>query len=111
MNLPTLIEAQETKQVRRPEGLVPLGDSPTQGMTDAQRESAICRASELMELLHAEYRCYDALWRRNGCFNDKSAYDLALSNCHKAREIMESLIKGRSQEMVAFLERQRGLSL
>lgn len=80
-------------------------------LTDEQRELAICKASDLIELFHSESRCMYALWKRYGDFDSKAAYDLAYSNAHKARELMESLIRGRSPAYVAFLEKQRGLDL
>jgi hypothetical protein len=57
---------------------------------DAGREVAISKAADLVEFFHASG---------------------SASNAHAARRLMEDLIRGRSPQMVAFLERQRGLDL
>jgi hypothetical protein len=67
-----------------------------QGLTDSQREAAIQRAAALIEK-------YMGIWKAEGCF-------AARGDADRARRLMELLIKGRSPEMVAKLERERGLS-
>lgn len=79
------------------------------GMSDEDREQAICRAAALVEYLHALARFHEALWWRDGCFDHKAAFDVAYSSAHKAREVMESLIKQRSAAQVMRMERAHGL--
>lgn len=77
-------------------------------LSDSAREDAISRAAALVEYFHAEYRAFYALWQRYGDFDAKAAYDLAYSNCHTARRLMESLIKGRSPAQVLRMDRAHG---
>lgn len=71
--------------------------SKPMSMTAQQRHVAIQRAGELTELLHSEYRCFEALWRKHGTYAHKKAFDEALSNHHKAMELRDSLIEGMKE--------------
>ena len=64
-------------------------------LTDEQRESLIRHAASLVEY-HME------LYEISGDFADRG-------NADRARLSMEALIRGRSAEFVAKLERERGL--
>jgi hypothetical protein len=70
---------------------VPVG----QTLTDDQREEAIRIAAGLVEK-------HMAAWEKSGCFADRG-------NADRARVLMEQLIRGRSPEYVARIERERGL--
>lgn len=65
-------------------------------LTDGEREAAIALAASLIEH-HME------LYEISGNFADRG-------NADRARLSMEALIKGRSAEFVAKLERERGLA-
>lgn len=64
-------------------------------ITDEQREAAIALAAAAVERHMAEYE-------RTHCFG-------AYGNADRARMSMESLIKLRSPEQIAKMERERGL--
>jgi hypothetical protein len=66
------------------------------GMSDAEREAAIVQAGKAIERHMAEYE-------RTGCFGARGDAD-------RSRRLMELLIRGRSPEYVAKLERERGLA-
>jgi hypothetical protein len=65
-------------------------------MSDAEREAAIVQAGKAIEHYMAEYE-------RTGCFGARGDAD-------RSRRLMEMLIRGRSPEQVARMERERGLA-
>jgi hypothetical protein len=68
----------------------------TQPLTDSEREAAIVQAGKAIEHYMAEYE-------RTGCFGARGDAD-------RSRRLMELLIRGRSPEQVARMERERGLA-
>ena len=78
-------------------------------LDDFEREKAIARIAALVEYLHSLARFHESLWRRDGCFHHKAAFDVAYADCHAARGIMERLILGRSAAQIARMEAERGL--
>jgi hypothetical protein len=65
-------------------------------LSDSEREAAIKRAGEL--IVH-----YMNLWEKTSDFQYRGDAD-------RARRLMEILIKGRSPEQIARMERERGLA-
>ena len=91
-DLPSLDpEAQEL-----PPGFMPSDFVVSESrLSDADREIAIQRAGAAVEK-------HMAKWRETGCFAARGDADRAL-------RLMGLLVKGRSPEVVARLERERGL--
>lgn len=86
------VEANSTvcEQTRR----LPVGEA-LHRLTDAERAAAIERAGMLIVASMEE-------WERSGCF-------AARGRAVYAEQCMSRLIKGRSPDMVARMERERGL--
>jgi hypothetical protein len=76
-----------------PDGVTAVGQIR---LSDSAREAAIELAKKALE------RHYST-WEKTGCFSAKGMAD-------RARLSMEALIRGRSAEYVAELERERGLA-
>ena len=73
----------------------PVSPDVTPTLSDDEREAAIQRAGKFIESSMAE-------WDESGCF-------AARGRAERARMLMEALIRGRSPERVAQMERERGL--
>lgn len=65
-------------------------------LSDAERETQIVAAGQLLERRYAVYE-------ETGCF-------AALGDAHRAESVMRKLIAGRSPEQVARMESARGLT-
>lgn len=78
-------------------------------ITDAQRESAITKAGELMQQFMQFSESAHVIWERDSCFHANAEMSCWRHRAHEMRELMEELIRGRSAEQVAEMERRLGL--
>jgi hypothetical protein len=85
----------------------PGGIAPTSA--DDAREAAIAQQGRVVEFFLAEAERAEARYRLSSCFADRGDMDAATVNGKAALRLMETLIKGRSPQMVERMEQERGL--
>jgi hypothetical protein len=79
-------------------------------LTDESREIAIVRAGKLVEWFMAEHDAARRRYLGSSDLADKGDADGALLSAQQAQSLMLRLIRGRSAQQVARMERERGLS-
>jgi hypothetical protein len=86
----------------------PSGIAPTSA--DDAREAAITQQGRVVEFFLAEAERAEARYRLSSCFADRGDMDAATVNGKAALRLMETLIRGRSPQMVEKMEQERGLA-
>lgn len=100
----SLITQQACVSERRTEPQAHVG-----GLSDGAREEAIRRAGLVIERHMTAYRALEQVHLLTHCFADIGEADRQLRMANLARELMESLIAGRSRDQVLRMEIKRGL--
>lgn len=92
---------------RQPSGIDGVGEVR---LSDSEREAAIVTAGRLIEKYMAQRAKALFDWDVTGNFLDKADADSSRLKAEEAARLMAELIKGRSPEVVARMEAERGLA-
>jgi hypothetical protein len=100
--------SDECKLSRCPENATP-DDRYALRLSDESREDAIRRAGAALIAAYSRKEAARRRYEVSSCLTDRADMDAASLDARQALRVMEALIRGRSAQMVARMEQERGL--